>query len=874
MTEKATKKKTKKPGQTPLMRQYDNLKKKYPNTLLLCRVGDFYEAFGSDAIKLSKLAGIVLTKRANGSASAVELAGFPHHALDTYIPKLIKAGQRVAICDQLENSKNVKGLVKRGVTELVTPGLSYHDHVLDTKHNNYLAAIHFGSPVLGISFLDISTGEFLTTQGNKAYIEKLIASFTPTEIIFNRAEKKTFKTLFQDRYHTHTLEAWIYHLEYGHERLNEHFGTTTLKGFGIENLPMGIIASGAILRYLEETEHYHLTHINAIARLEEEKYLWLDKFTICNLELIHPQQEGGVSLIQILDKTVTPMGARMLKRWVLLPLKEIAPIQKRLDAVALFVSDALLVQNILHDLKQIGDLERLISKVAAKRLNPRELLALKKALYHTLPIQVLLKESGHEPLIQLGRQLHPCDFLLEKLNKTLAENPPIATNQGNLIKKGIHAELDELCQMAFEGKDYLQQMLLKARKQTGISSLKISYNKVFGYYLEVTHTHKDKVPATWIRKQTLVNAERYVTEELKTYEEKILYAEEKIYAIEQQLYNQLVESTVVFVPQIQQNAKILATLDCYLSFAKQAKKYDYKKPTINTSHVIDIKSGRHPVIEQHLPLSKKYVPNDVYLDDQAQQILLITGPNMAGKSALLRQVALNVLMAQIGSFVPAERATIGLVDKIFTRVGASDNLAMSESTFMVEMNEMASIVNNLSKRSLVIVDELGRGTGTADGFSLAQATIEYLHNHAKCRAKTLFATHYHDLNELAQQLERVKNFHVAVKEVKDKVFFLHKLKTGGSPHSFGIQVAKMAGIPLQIIQRAQQILTHLTASEKKNKTHKTIASIPTMHHQLTLFEKKTPPNPLIKALDKIEINTLTPVEALLKLEELKNLLKH
>ncbi len=865
-------KKTKKTGQTPLMKQYNDLKKKHPNTILLCRVGDFYEAFGTDAIKLSKLVNIVLTKRSNGSASSVELAGFPHHALDTYVPKLIKAGQRVAICDQLENPKNVKGLIKRGISELVTPGLSYHDHVLDTKRNNYLAAIHFSSPILGISFLDVSTGEYLTAQGNQTYIEKLVESFAPAEIIYNKTEKKTFKNIFQDHYHTHTLEAWVYNLEYAYERLNNHFGTTTLKGFGIETLPMGIIASGSILRYLEETEHHHLTHINAIARIEEEKYLWLNKFTIRNLELIQPQQESGVSLIQTLDKTVTPMGARMLKRWLLLPLKEIAPIQKRQTIVDLLVKKPLLAQNILQDLNQISDLERLISKVAAKRLNPRELLLLKKALKHTLPIRAQLKESKHDPLVQLGKQLHPCDFLLEKLHKTLVDNPPIATNQGNLIKKGIHTELDELRQIAFQGKDYLQQMLLKARKQTNIHSLKIGYNKIFGYYLEVTNTHKDKVPTTWIRKQTLVNTERYITEKLKTYEEKILHAEEKIYILEQQLYNELIESTSTFVPQIQQNAKILAELDCYLSFARQARKYNYNKPTINTSYIIDIKEGRHPVIEQHLPLTKKYIPNNIYLDNETQQILLITGPNMAGKSALLRLVALNVLMAQIGSFVPAKQATIGLVDKIFTRVGASDNLAMSESTFMVEMNEMASIVNNLSKRSLVIVDELGRGTSTIDGISIAQATIEYLHNHAKYSAKTLFATHYHDLNQLAKQLEKIKNYHFTVKEIQDKILFLHKLKAGGSPHSFGIQVAKMAGMPLEIIQRAQHILAHLTTSKKKNLTNKTITNIPTPQHQLTLFEKKTTPNKLTKALNKIEINNLTPIEALLKLKELKNLL--
>lgn len=865
-----TSKKTKETGQTSLIQQYNDLKKKHPNTLLLCRVGDFYEAFGQDARKLSQVAEIVLTKYANGNAPSTDMAGFPYHALDTYIPKLIKAGLRVAISNQPPKSTK-KGIIQREVVELVTPGLTYYDQVLDKKHNNYLAALHFGKDLLGIAFLDVSTGEFLVAQGAQPYIEKLIQSFNPSEIIFNKAEKKTFYQIFQDHYNNYALEEWVYHFEYGYERLNEHFKTTTLKGFGIEKLTMGIVAAGAILRYLEETKHEHLAHVNAIGRVEEEKYLWLDKFTIRNLELIAPQQEDGVSLIEVLDKTVTPMGARMLRKWVLLPLKEIRPIQKRLAMVAWLVEDGVLLQNIAQHLKQIGDIERLISKVATKRINPRELLALKKALNHTHPIQALLKQSGCNELVQLGKQLYTCDFLLEKINKTLQNNPPIVTNQGSLIQKGVHADLDELQEIVFQGKDYLQKLLAQAREKTGIFSLKIGYNKVFGFYLEVTHTHKDKVPASWIRKQTLVNAERYVTEELKDYEEKILSAQERMYALEQAIYNELVESTEAFMPQIQQNAKILAELDCYHCFAGQAKQHNYSRPVINDDHIIDIKEGRHPVIEQHLALSKKYVPNDVYLDSNNQQVLLITGPNMAGKSALLRQVALNILMAQIGAFVAAKKATIGVVDKIFTRVGASDNLAMGESTFMVEMQEMSSILNNLSERSLVIVDELGRGTSTADGFALAQATIEYIHSATKHQPKTLFATHYHELNQLALQLKRVKNFHVSVKEVDGEILFLHKLEPGSSPNSFGIHVARMAGMPVGLIQRAQQILKDFPRWAKIE-GYKILADAFPQKRRI-VAENNRKADLLMKALYKIDVNTLTPVEALLKLEELKLLLR-
>ncbi|MEL6358577.1 MAG: DNA mismatch repair protein MutS, partial [Bacteroidota bacterium] len=730
------------------MRQYNQLKAKYPGALLLFRVGDFYETFGEDAIKASKILDIVLTKRSNSGATAVELAGFPHHALDTYLPKLVKAGHRVAICDQLEDPKTVKGLVKRGVTELVTPGLAYNDQVLDQKHNNYLASLYFDKEELGIAFLDLSTGEFLVAQGGISYVDKLVQGFNPSEIILSKQQQQVFQEAFKDQYNSHSLEEWVYHADYADERLNEHFATSSLKGFGIENLPLGIIAAGAILRYLEETEHKELKHITSIARIEEDKYVWLDRFTIKNLELLYPQQEEGVALIDVLDKTVTPMGARLMKKWVVLPLKDTHAIQQRLDTVEVLVQDPTLWQNTFQALKQIGDLERLISKVSVGRANPRELLALKKALQQIGPIQRQLQSSTHELLLKLSGQLHRCEFLLEKIEQTLQENPPLVTNQGGLIKEDIHEELDELRKIAHTGKDYLIQIQQKESKQTGIPSLKVAYNKIFGYYLEVTNAHKAKVPAGWIRKQTLVNAERYITEELKKYEEKIIYAEEKLTALEQNLYHDLVKQAADFVPQIQQNARVLAQLDCYLSFAQEARKHHYTKPVVNESKTIDIKAGRHPVIEQQLPLDESYVPNDVYLDNDAQQIMIITGPNMAGKSALLRQVALIVLMAQIGGFVPAESASIGLVDKVFTRVGASDNLAKGESTFMMEMTETASIMHNLSDRSLVLMDEIGRGTSTYDGISIAWAIVEYLHNHPKHHAKTLFATHYHELNQL------------------------------------------------------------------------------------------------------------------------------
>lgn len=857
---------------TPLMHQYKQIKAKYPGALLLFRVGDFYETFGEDAVKMSKILDIVLTKRSNGAAASVELAGFPYHALDTYLPRLVKAGHRVAICDQLEDPKAAKGLVKRGVTELVTPGLSFHDTVLEQKRNNYLASLYFDKDTIGIAFLDVSTGEFLTAQGDHAYIEKLMQGFRPAEVILSKKQQAAFQAFTKEHYPSYCLEEWVYHLDYAHEMLNDHFGTASVKGFGIASLPAGIIASGAILRYLEETEHAEVRHVAAIARIEEDKYVWLDKFTIKNLELLQPQQEGGVSLIEVLDKTVTPMGARLMKKWLVLPLKDIHAIQRRLDAVEIFVNDPRLWQNILQELKQVSDLERLISKVSVGRANPRDLLTLKRALQHTGPIQQYLKESEHEQLIKLNQQLHGCAYLLAKISKTLQETPPLVTNQGGLIKPGVNPVLDELRELIKNSKDYLVQLQQKEIKKTGISSLKIAYNKVFGYYLEVTHAHKAKVPAEWVRKQTLTNAERYITEELKVYEEKILHAEEESRTLEQKLYGELLDDAAEFVPQIQQNAKVLAKLDCYLSLAQEARANQYTRPVVNDSKTIAIQAGRHPVIEQQLPLDEKYVPNDIYLDNDRQQIIVITGPNMAGKSALLRQTALNVLMAQVGSFVPAASASIGLVDKIFTRVGAADNLARGESTFMMEMSETASIMHNLSDRSLVVMDEIGRGTSTYDGISIAWSIVEYLHNHPKYRAKTLFATHYHELNQLAKELPRVKNFNVTVKETKGKIIFLHKLSEGGSEHSFGIHVAQLAAMPGSVVKRASEILQHLAQDKTRSEKQEQLKNIPTSNYQLALFEADPAFAKLQAFISQIALDTLSPEEALRKLGELKAML--
>ncbi len=795
---------------TPLMRQYFAIKEKYPGALLLFRVGDFYETFLEDAVTASKVLDIALTKRANGSAASVELAGFPHHALDLYLPKLVKAGHRVAICDQLEDPKQAKGIVQRGVTELVTPGLSFSEAVLDTRANHYLASIFFDKGVLGMAFLDLSTGEFFVTQGASDYMQKVLHHLAPSEVVFNKKQQALWDGFAQGGLHTYALEEWVFQFDYAYGLLNNHFGTHSLKGFGIADYAAGIIAAGVILHYLSETEHKDIKHIRSIARLEEHHYVWLDQFTVKALELMVPQQEGGTTLIEILDRTVTPMGARLLKKWLLFPLKSVAPIQERLAIVEYLVGDAARAEQLVRCLHQIGDLERLISKVAVGRVNPREMVALKRALEQVQPMQTALQASGCPLLQKLSEQLNGCHALVESIHHTLQEDPPILVNQGGLIRPHVNDELDDLNKIIYDGKDYLVQLQQKERERTHIPSLKISYNRVFGYYLEVPNAHKNKVPADWMRKQTLAGAERYITEALKTYEERILHAGEAAQLLEQQIYQALVAAAAAAIPEIQKNAKHIAQLDGYLSFAKQAAEYHYTKPIIDDGTLLHLKGSRHPVIEQRLPIDKTYTPNDIYLDPSTQQVIVITGPNMAGKSALLRQVALTVLMAQMGSFVPADWAHIGIVDKIFTRVGASDNLAQGESTFMMEMVETASIMHNLSDRSLVLMDEIGRGTSTYDGISIAWALVEYLHNHPNYRPKTLFATHYHELNELASELPRVKNFNVAVQEIDRKILFLHKLVAGGSAHSFGIHVAQMAGMPAAILERARAVLTHLS----------------------------------------------------------------
>jgi DNA mismatch repair protein MutS len=858
---------------TPLNRQYAQIKAKYPGAILLFRVGDFYETFGEDAIRASRILGIVLTKRNNGGAHE-ELAGFPHHSLDTYLPKLVRAGERVAICDQLEDPAVARGIVRRGVTELVTPGVSFNDNVLDVRRNNYLAAVHFSKDVTGISFLDISTGEFLTTQGNTAYIEKLLQSFAPSEVLFCKKNKEQFIESFGDKFHTFALEDWVFTHDFTYPLLTQHFQTNNLKGFGVENLSDGIVAAGVIMHYLAETEHRETKHITRLTRLDEDKYVWLDRFTIRNLELVFAQQEGGVPLIDILDHTVTPMGARLLRKWLVLPLKDKSPIEERLNTVGFFLQNEELLETLTTHLKQIGDLERLISKVAVRRISPREMVQLKKSLLHIQPIKALIGATPGSWGAKYADQLNGCDFLLEKIENELRDDPPAVTNQGGMIKSGIDADLDELHGLAYAGKDYLIKAQNREIANTGISSLKIAYNKVFGYYLEVTHAHKDKVPADWIRKQTLVNAERYITPELKEYEEKILSAEDKIFVIEQRIFNDLILAANDYVQHIQQNARVIGILDALSSFAKVARKNNYIKPQISDNKLLNIKDGRHPVIEQQLPLGESYVPNDLYLDDESQQIIIITGPNMAGKSALLRQTALIVLMAQMGSFVPAASAEIGLVDKIFTRVGASDNLSRGESTFMVEMTETASILNNLSERSLVLMDEIGRGTSTYDGVSIAWSIAEFLHNHPRFRAKTLFATHYHELNQLSDDFSRIKNFNVAVKEVGNKVIFLRKLKPGGSEHSFGIHVAQMAGMPQDIVLRANDILESLEKSHRRKETTERIKEMPKNNYQMSIFEANDPKMDALKEkLKKLDINALTPIEALLKLNELKKIIE-
>ncbi|UJP65692.1 DNA mismatch repair protein MutS [Mongoliitalea daihaiensis] len=861
--------KAKEVKETPLMKQYNAIKAKHPGALLLFRVGDFYETFGEDAVTASKVLDIVLTKRANGAASHIELAGFPHHSLDTYLPKLVRAGNRVAICDQLEDPKEVKGIVKRGVTELVTPGLSFNDNVLDKRKNNYLASIAFSKDLFGIAFLDLSTGEFMVAEGSESYVEKLIQSFAPAEIIYSKAFKQQAQEMLKENFSTFHCEDWVYQYDYTYEKLTNHFATSTLKGFGIENLSQGIIAAGAVLFYLEETEHKEVKHIASIARIAEEKYVWLDKFTVRNLELVYSPQDGGIPLITILDQSITPMGSRMMRKWLVLPLKEKDPIDERLKVVEYFYQQEELVEDIMQHLKQIGDLERLISKVAVARINPREMNQLKKALKNTLPIKDALKNTANDSLKKLADQIHSCEFLLEKIERELMEDAPMLVHQGNIIKSGVDEELDEYRGLANQGKDYLVALQQRETQRTGISSLKVAFNKVFGYYLEVTNAHKDKVPQEWIRKQTLVNAERYITPELKEYEEKILNAEDRMIAIEQRYFNELVQDASEYVVNIQQNARVLATVDCLISFARVAKSNNYVIPKISDTDTLEIKDGRHPVIERQLPVGEPYIPNDIYLDNDSQQIIIITGPNMAGKSALLRQTALIVLMAQMGSFVPASYARIGIIDKVFTRVGASDNLSKGESTFMVEMTETASILNNLSDRSLVLMDEIGRGTSTYDGISIAWSIVEYLHNHPKYRAKTLFATHYHELNQLATDFKKIKNFNVSVKEVGNKVIFMRKLKEGGSEHSFGIHVAQMAGMPNPVVLRASEIMTHLEKDKAMYQSSDRLKDIPKNNYQLSLFEidpKFKEAQEIIKAID---INTISPIEALLKLNEIK-----
>jgi len=857
-------------SETPLMKQYLDIKTKYPGAILLFRVGDFYETFGEDAIKTAQILGIVLTKRANGSASHIELAGFPHHSLDTYLPKLVRAGQRVAICDQLEDPKLTKKIVKRGVTELITPGVSYNDKILDNRSNNYLAAVFLQEDKGGIAFLDISTGEFMVTEGPIAYLDKLLQSFKPSETLVSKKQLPQFKQLFGDKFYTYTLDDWNFQQEFTYEKLLNHFQTQNLKGFGIQELQLGIISAGICLHYLSETHHEQVGHILSISRINEEKYVWLDRFTIRNLELLNSPNENGVPLIQILDQTVTPMGARMLKRWLVMPLKDLVLINERLDIVDQAKQQGKLRKKAMEALGQVGDLERLISKLAMRRIGPRELQQLNRSLKMMPVIQQLLKEFNHSLINSIADQIHLCTWVVEKLDKMLMPEPPLLANKGNVIKEGVDAGLDELRKIAFGGKDYLLQLQKKEQERTGIQSLKIAYNNVFGYYLEVTNVHKDKVPADWMRKQTLTNAERYITEELKHYEEQILGAEEKISAIEERLYNELVTSLAEEITPIQSNAQVMGKIDCLFAFAQLAETNRYCKPELHEGFDLMIKDARHPVIEKQLPPGVPYISNDIFLDKDTQQIIILTGPNMSGKSAILRQTALCVIMAQIGCFVPASVAKMGIVDKVFTRVGASDNLSSGESTFMVEMTETASILNNLSPNSLILLDEIGRGTSTYDGISLAWAITEYLNQHPY-KPKTLFATHYHELNELEMPGNGIKNFHVNVKEQDNKVIFLRKLKPGGSEHSFGIHVARMAGIPKTVLNRSDELLKDLERG-REQMSAKELGKVKVSPIQLSMFQIDDPVLIGIKdQLQYLDLNTISPIEALLKLSELKKL---
>ena len=858
------------PKETPLMKQYNEIKNKYPDACLLFRVGDFYETFGEDAVRAAGILGITLTKRGAGSETETALAGFPHHSINTYLPKLVKAGLRVAICDQLEDPKMTKTIVKRGVTELVTPGVSMNDEVLQSKSNNFLASVHFGKKSLGVAFLDVSTGEFLVSQGNEEYIDKLLQNFRPSEILIPKQFKNQFNSVFGDDFHTFFLEDWVYKEDYALESLTKHFQTNSLKGFGVEELTEGLIASGAILYYLSETQHNKIQHITNIQRIAEDAYVWMDKFTIRNLELYHSYNPNAVTLLDVIDKTLSPMGARLLKRWLALPLKDISKIRSRHEVISYLKTNPEVLQQIQYQIKQISDLERLISKVATGKISPREVNFLKDSLDAIIPIKTLALESSNEALRVIGDSLHACELLREKIKTTIQEDAPVSVNKGNAIAVGVHSELDELRAISSTGKGYLEELEQRESAASGIPSLKVSFNNVFGYYIEVRNTHKDKVPAEWIRKQTLVNAERYITEELKEYESKILGAEEKIHQLETQLFEQLVNWIATYIKHVQLNANLIAQLDCLTSFTQLAIDNKYVCPDLDESFDLEIKEGRHPVIEKQLPVGVPYISNDVYLDRETQQIIMITGPNMSGKSAILRQTALIVLMAQMGSFVPAESVRMGVVDKIFTRVGASDNISMGESTFMVEMNETASILNNISERSLVLLDEIGRGTSTYDGISIAWAISEYLHEHPN-KPKTLFATHYHELNEMEVTFDRIQNFNVSVKELKDTVLFIRKLVKGGSAHSFGIHVAKMAGMPQIVIQKAQKLLMQL---EKRHSSEE-LSGIKSANDelQLSFFNLDDPLLEDIKEeIVNIDINTLTPVEALMKLNEIKRML--
>ena len=859
---------------TPMMKQFFELKAKHPDAIMLFRCGDFYETYSEDAVVASEILGITLTKRANGQGKSVEMAGFPHHALDTYLPKLIRAGKRVAICDQLEDPKLTKKLVKRGITELVTPGVAINDNVLSYKENNFLAAVHFGKSACGVAFLDISTGEFLTAEGPFDYVDKLLNNFAPKEILFERGKRGMFEGNFGNKFFTFELEDWVFTETSSREKLLKHFETKNLKGFGVEHLKNGIIASGAILQYLDMTQHYQIGHITSLSRIEEDRYVRLDKFTVRSLELLGSMNDGGTSLLDVIDKTISPMGARLLKRWVVFPLKDEKPINERLDVVEYFFREPDFKEFIEEKMHLIGDLERIVSKAAVGRISPREVVQLKVALQAIEPIRNACLNADNDSLRRIGEQLNLCLNIREKIAKEIKNDPPLLVNKGGVIADGVSEELDELRRIAFSGKDYLLQLQQRESDQTGIPSLKIAYNNVFGYYIEVRNAHKDKVPAEWIRKQTLVNAERYITQELKEYEEKILGAEDKIMALETKLYNDLVLSLAEYIPAIQINANQIARLDCLLAFANVAEANKYIRPIVEDSDVLDIKQGRHPVIEKQLPVGEKYIANDVYLDTDSQQIIIITGPNMAGKSALLRQTALITLLAQIGCFVPAESARIGMVDKIFTRVGARDNISVGESTFMVEMNEAADILNNLSPRSLVLFDELGRGTSTYDGISIAWAIVEHIHEHPRAKARTLFATHYHELNEMEKSFKRIKNYNVSVKEVDNKVIFLRKLERGGSEHSFGIHVAKMAGMPKSIVKRANDILHQLETDNRQQGIAKPTAEIASGRDgmQLSFFQLDDPV--LCQVRDEIlnlDVNNLTPLEALNKLNDIKKI---